>query len=101
MSLDDFNGSFVMPSPLIIPSPSAQALSMFQSILLSLGQSINHDNVLYISNYYINTKEPEELVPESHTNGAATYSNIALCLWTTLMVVLSCLHTNSIGILSG
>ena len=30
-----------------------QALSMFQSILLSLGQSINHDNVLYISNYYI------------------------------------------------
>ena len=24
-----------------------------QSILLSLGQSINHDNALYISNYYI------------------------------------------------
>ena len=35
------------------PSPSVQALSMFQSILLSLGQSINHDNALYISNYYI------------------------------------------------
>ena len=26
---------------------------MFQSILLSLGQSINHENNLYISNYYI------------------------------------------------
>ena len=30
-----------------------RALSMFQSILLSLGQSINHDIALYISNYYI------------------------------------------------
>ena len=38
---------------LIMPSPAAQALSMFLSILLSLGQSINHDNALYISNYYI------------------------------------------------
>jgi hypothetical protein len=41
-------------STLIIPSPAAQALSLFQSILLSLGQSINHDNALYISYYYIN-----------------------------------------------
>jgi hypothetical protein len=31
----------------------AQALSLFQSILLSLGQSISHDNALYIGNYYI------------------------------------------------
>jgi len=31
-----------------------QALSLFQSILLSLGQSLSHDNTLYISNYYIN-----------------------------------------------
>ena len=30
-----------------------RALSMFQSILVSLGQSINHDIALYISNYYI------------------------------------------------
>ena len=29
---------------------NAEVLSMFQSILLSLGQSINHDNALYISN---------------------------------------------------
>jgi hypothetical protein len=28
----------------------------FQSILLSLVQSINHDIALYISNYYINNK---------------------------------------------
>ena len=34
---------------------AAQTLSLFQSILLSLGQSINHGNALYISNYYINT----------------------------------------------
>jgi hypothetical protein len=39
---------------LIMPSPAAQALLMFQSILLSLGQSINHYNALYISNYYMN-----------------------------------------------
>ena len=32
---------------------AAQALSLFQSTL-SLGQSINHDNALCISNYYIN-----------------------------------------------
>jgi hypothetical protein len=31
-----------------------RALSLFQSILLSFGQSINHDNALNISNYYIN-----------------------------------------------
>jgi len=31
---------------------SYKALSMFQSILLSQRQSINHDNALYISNYY-------------------------------------------------
>jgi hypothetical protein len=42
-----------LTSALIMPSPVAQALSLFQSILLSLGQSIAHDNVLYISNYYI------------------------------------------------
>jgi hypothetical protein len=40
-----------------MPSPAAQALSMFQSILLFHGQSINHDNVLYISNYYIIIKQ--------------------------------------------
>ena len=32
----------------------AKTLSMFQSILLFLGKSINYDNALYISNYYIN-----------------------------------------------
>jgi hypothetical protein len=37
-----------------MPSPAARALSLLQSILLSLGQSINHDNAIYISNYYIN-----------------------------------------------
>jgi len=37
-----------------MPSHAARALSLFQSILMSLGQSINHDNALYISNYYIN-----------------------------------------------
>jgi hypothetical protein len=37
-----------------MPSHAAQVLSMLQSILLSLWQSINHDNVLYILNYYIN-----------------------------------------------
>jgi hypothetical protein len=37
-------------------SPAAQALSLLQSILLSLGQSINHDNALFISNYYISRK---------------------------------------------
>ena len=36
-----------------MPSPAAHALSMFLSILLSLGQSITHNNALYISNYYI------------------------------------------------
>ena len=35
--------------------PAAQALSMFQSILLSFWQSINHDNALYISNYLYNS----------------------------------------------
>ena len=38
-----------------MPSPVAQASSLFQSILLSLGQFINHDNAIYISNYYVNT----------------------------------------------
>jgi hypothetical protein len=28
----------------------AQALSMFQSIILSLGQSIDHDEAIYIGN---------------------------------------------------
>ena len=37
-----------------MPSLAAQALSLFQSILLSLEQSINHDDALCISNYYIN-----------------------------------------------
>jgi hypothetical protein len=37
----------------ITPLHAAQALSMFQSILLSHGQSLNHDDALYISNYYI------------------------------------------------
>lgn len=45
-------------------------------------------------------KGPDELVPESHTNGVATHNNITLCFWT-LIVVLSCLHTNSIGIFRG
>ena len=34
--------------------PQARALSVLKSIPLSLGQSIKHDNALYISNYYIN-----------------------------------------------
>jgi hypothetical protein len=38
-----------------MPSPAAEALSMIQSILLFLGQSVNHDNALYISNYYMNS----------------------------------------------
>jgi len=46
-------GTGVLTSTLTIPSPAGQALSMFQSILLPLGQSINHDIALYISNYYI------------------------------------------------
>jgi hypothetical protein len=33
--------------------PAAQVFSMFQSILLSLGQFINHDNALYINNFII------------------------------------------------
>ena len=45
-------------------SPAAQALSMFQSILLSLGQSIiNHDNALYISNYYTSSPSLIESFP--------------------------------------
>jgi hypothetical protein len=44
-----------LTSTLIMPSPAAQALSMFQSMLLSIGQSINHDNALYITNYYMNS----------------------------------------------
>ena len=43
-----------MTSTLIKPSPAAQTISLFQSILLSLGQSINHGNALYISNNYMN-----------------------------------------------
>ena len=46
-------GTVVLTSSLIMYSTAAQVLSMFQSILLSLGQSIKHDNALYISNYYI------------------------------------------------
>ena len=47
-----------LTSALIMPSHPTQALSLFQSILLSLGQSINHDNALYISNYYISNLSP-------------------------------------------
>ena len=47
------HGTVVLTSILIMPLPAAQSLSMFQSILPSLGKSINHDNSLYISNYYI------------------------------------------------
>ena len=36
----------------IMPGPHARALSMLKSIILSQGQSINHDNPLCISNYY-------------------------------------------------
>ena len=43
-----------------MPSPAAQPLSLLQSILLSLGQSINHDNSLFISNYYISSKPKNE-----------------------------------------
>ena len=37
----------------ITPLHAVQALSMFQSILLSHGQSLIHDDALYISNYYV------------------------------------------------
>ena len=43
----------VLTLTLIMPSPAALVLSVLKSILLSLGPSINHDNTLYISNYYI------------------------------------------------
>ena len=52
-------GTVVLRSKLILPSPAAQTLSLLQSILLSLGQSINHDNALYISYYYINSTKYE------------------------------------------
>ena len=35
-----------------MPEPQARALSVLKSILLSQGQSINHDNALYLGNYY-------------------------------------------------
>ena len=50
------------------PNPTAQALSMFQSILLplGLGQSINHDNAIYISNYcIISTHNPQNCRKEN------------------------------------
>jgi hypothetical protein len=46
-------GTVVFTSTLIMPSPAVQSLSLFLSIPLSLVQSINHDNALYIGNYYI------------------------------------------------
>ena len=49
----------LLTSTLIMPSSVAQALSMIQSILLSLGQSINHNNDLYISNYYISSNQTD------------------------------------------
>jgi hypothetical protein len=39
-------GTVVLTSTLIMPSPAIQSLSLFLSIPLSLGQSINHDNAL-------------------------------------------------------
>ena len=38
-----------MTETLIIPEPQARRLSVMKSILLSQGQSIYHDNTLYIS----------------------------------------------------
>ena len=35
-----------------MPEPQARALLMLKSILLSKGQSIYHDNAIYIGNYY-------------------------------------------------
>ena len=44
--------SVVWTETLIMPEPQARALLVLQSILLSQGQFIYHDNALYISNYY-------------------------------------------------
>ena len=44
-------GTVVLTETLIMPEPQARALSVLKSILLTQGQSIYHDNTLYISNY--------------------------------------------------
>jgi hypothetical protein len=65
----DLAGEMAMMNPIVYDEPSyedneienTEVFSacvvtrdmMFQSILLSLGQSINHDNALCINNYYI------------------------------------------------
>jgi len=61
-----------------MPLPVGQALSMFQSILMSLGQSINHDNALYISNYYIIIQLSDRVY--NVTSPAYTQRNIFLSL---------------------
>ena len=43
----------------------APALSMSQSNLLSLGQSINPDNALYIGNYYIISGISQQIFPKT------------------------------------
>ena len=71
-----------LPSTLIMPSPAAQVFSMFQSILLSLGQSINNNNALYISNYNINNT-----ILYQHGHGVILNNNIHTTLslpWRTI-----------------
>ena len=44
-------GTVVLTEAVIMAEPQARALSVLKSILLSQGQSIYHDNAIYISNY--------------------------------------------------
>jgi hypothetical protein len=48
----DDTTSLVWTETLIMHEPQARELLVLQSILLSQGQFIYHDNALYISNYY-------------------------------------------------
>ena len=71
----------VLTSTLIMPSPAAQASLMFQSILMSLRQSINHDNALYISNYLINNQPMNDNpVYDTTVNISRSYCDVGLLL---------------------
>ena len=44
-------GTVILTEAVIMPEPQARALSVLKSKLLSQGQSIYHDNAIYISNH--------------------------------------------------
>jgi hypothetical protein len=71
---------------------------MFQSILLSLGQSIiNHDNALYISNYY--TSSPsliESLLLQLKCNAIIMLCQVTVVLTETL--IMPELHLVNVGL---